>query len=449
MAHGFQILPQESSLSSALGQGIGTVAQGYGSGLGQGLQALAQFKLNQAMQRHQNQDLSQAYQTSGVPQQLAQLLPFIPEGQRYQAALDFASLGQPQQDQNPTQITSAQPSQINDLTKGLFGQGNTPFLNGEQNIGSLLEQALGQNQQQLRQNPFGQQPIPSTASQSQSALQSPILPPSQPPTAGNQAPKPVNQMAPNIALLTQQQPITLRDIAQRIGQGTTKEDAVLRHALDKETAETVKEVKKAEKAAVDTEKRLGRMSELIKKGNIPNSAFYKFFKDLEEKVSPSSGATAGALLGGVTAGALRGLATGGPAGAAVGGAIGGLIGPVASLVNSGIRHAYPDTDEFEKLSADFIKDAKNIFGSRITDADLSAFLKTVPTLTQTDKGKEAIIRNMENFTEAVHVRYKSMKEILQENQGKRPYDLDDQIEERSSKKLKELSDKFVKGIAVK
>ena len=160
------------------------------------------------------------------------------------------------------------------------------------------------------------------------------------------------------------------------------------------------------------------------------------FKKLEEDVSPTASATAGGLLG---------TYVGGPVGTLVGAGIGGLISPVASLIRSVQKFTSPNTEEFEKLSNSFITSAKNIFGSRITDNDLKFFMSMVPTLSQTDNGKIAIINNMKSFNKAAQVKYKTMKKIIRDNGGRIPDNLQFLVEEEASPELNKISNEFISG----
>ena len=101
-----------------------------------------------------------------------------------------------------------------------------------------------------------------------------------------------------------------------------------------------------------------------------------------------------------------------------------------------------DAQQFEKLSNDFIKNAKQYFGSRLTDADLKAFMKTVPTLSQSDAGKRRIIDNLKIFNDASLIKKDALKFILKENGGKIPVNLDILIDEITSPKLDVLAEKF-------
>jgi DNA repair protein RadC len=213
----------------------------------------------------------------------------------------------------------------------------------------------------------------------------------------------------------------------------TKESRAEQMAADKETKKYFESALDLEKAADFSDIRLNKMENLIKKGGLPISGFYNLFKSLEESVAPAYGAAAGAAAGGIGAG---------PVGAAIGSAIGGLISPIGTLLRFAQRKTSPNLEEFEKLSNDFIKDAKSIFGPRITDADLKAFMATIPTLGQTDEGKLAIINNMKMFNKASRVRAEAVKEIIRENGNKRPANLQLMVEERIRPQLDQLSQEF-------
>jgi hypothetical protein len=193
-------------------------------------------------------------------------------------------------------------------------------------------------------------------------------------------------------------------------------------------------------AAKSSDKRLKNMEKLVEKGGLPVAGFYKLFKNLEESVPPTYGATAGALLGGGIGSVIPGAGT--IAGAALGGAIGGLISPVATLLRYGQRQTSPNAEIFEKLSAEYIQNAKAIFGSRITDQDLKAFMAQIPTLENTDAGKKQIIGNMKAANKAAEVKAKTMREIIRENGGKRPADLQYLVEERAKPELDKIAAEF-------
>jgi chemotaxis protein histidine kinase CheA len=185
-----------------------------------------------------------------------------------------------------------------------------------------------------------------------------------------------------------------------------KLSAVEQRYVDKETLPVYKEINDKAKASKDSNIRLGRMEHLINRGQLSNTAFYNGIKAL--------------------------------------GKIPGIGGYIESIAESFLS---PDTQEFEKLSTDFIKDAKQFFGNRITQQEVAMFLKTVPNLSQTNAGKHRVIRNMRIFNEAAGLRKKIMDEIIRDNNGKRPANLESLIEERAEPQLNALAEQFKGNIA--
>jgi hypothetical protein len=104
-----------------------------------------------------------------------------------------------------------------------------------------------------------------------------------------------------------------------------------------------------------------------------------------------------------------------------------------------------NAEEFNKLSNGFLRHGKEIFGSRMTDFDVDTFLQMVPSLLQTNEGKQRIINNMRALNDASVLRYDAMKEIIKENGNKRPPHLDMLIEDRIGDQLDALYAKFAAG----
>lgn len=230
-----------------------------------------------------------------------------------------------------------------------------------------------------------------------------------------------------------------------------KEQLLDQREINKRTQPFYDEVIAKGKSAQNNIKRAKRLEELSLKGSLPPAEVYKFLTKLEEVPSLAGGgigATIGGVLGGLAgsvggpAGALAGAAAGGATGAKWGGAIGGLIGPIASTLKTALARGFSDTEEFEKLSADFLKDAKGIFGGRITNADLLAFFQTVPTLNQTQHGRLKIIKNMKAFNEAAIAEYDALQEVVKENGGKRPDDLAFLVQKRAQEKIDKAAKEF-------
>lgn len=213
---------------------------------------------------------------------------------------------------------------------------------------------------------------------------------------------------PQLRGLTQQQASELTKIglqkqkaAAQEKQFATKEARVEQHHIDKETKPYYDEIFKSYKAARNTNPVLDRMQILLNKGNLPNAAFY-------------------------------GLAN--------------KVGDVFGLDVSALRSA--DAQEFEKLSNEFLKNAKDIFGSRLTNYDVSTFLKGIPTLSQSNAGKQRIINNLRTMNEGALIKQQAVKDIIAENNGRRPVNLAELVEEKVEPQLDQLAEMFAQGTPV-
>jgi hypothetical protein len=232
-----------------------------------------------------------------------------------------------------------------------------------------------------------------------------------------------------------------------------KEKQLKAHYAKKEELLAQKETKpywdsilKVEKASEENDLRLDKIKKLVKNGKLPNAALWSFLTKIED-TSIGTLATAGAGIGalaGVAGGPIS-VATvpaGATTGALIGGAIGALASPLAGAAKSLIRATSPDIEEFEKTSNDFVKNAKQYFGSRLTDADLRAFMSTVPTLMQTDAGKLKVAENLQEFNTLARSEAKIAREIVRKNKGKRPFDIELQVQERLGPQKDRLARKF-------
>ncbi len=102
-----------------------------------------------------------------------------------------------------------------------------------------------------------------------------------------------------------------------------------------------------------------------------------------------------------------------------------------------------ESQQFDKLSADFVRGAKNIFGGqRLTDNDINLFLKTVPSLTQSNEGKIAIINHLESLNKAAELRRDTANALIKANGGRIPSNLEFLIDEIAGPELDRLADEF-------
>lgn len=105
----------------------------------------------------------------------------------------------------------------------------------------------------------------------------------------------------------------------------------------------------------------------------------------------------------------------------------------------------PNSSEFQKLSNDFLKNAKSVFGSRVTEGEIKLYLQTVPNLNMPDAAKLRLINNLKIMSEGAKAENEAMKQIIKENGGKRPADLEDRVEERTKDIKDRLAQEFKSG----
>lgn len=105
----------------------------------------------------------------------------------------------------------------------------------------------------------------------------------------------------------------------------------------------------------------------------------------------------------------------------------------------------PQSQQFQALSVGFLQNAKNIFGSRVTNYDLQTYLDKIPRLAQTDAGKKALINNFKTLGEAAKIKNAEKAKIIKENKGIPPLDLEELVNQRAAPKLDKLSEKFSKS----
>lgn len=106
----------------------------------------------------------------------------------------------------------------------------------------------------------------------------------------------------------------------------------------------------------------------------------------------------------------------------------------------------PGSEEFQKIQANFINGAKEAFGGRISNFELESFMKTVPNLAQSPEGRKRVVTNLKRLERAKLARYHAYREILAKNGGIPPYDLEEQVEDRTDRKMQAITEQFKKDL---
>lgn len=102
----------------------------------------------------------------------------------------------------------------------------------------------------------------------------------------------------------------------------------------------------------------------------------------------------------------------------------------------------PLAENYDKNVNEFVREVKNYFPGQIRVAEIEYFMKSIPTLMNSDKGKELIIKNMQLRNEMAKERYKAYEEILEENRGRKPQNLDIKINRRTREARQRIGDEM-------
>jgi len=100
------------------------------------------------------------------------------------------------------------------------------------------------------------------------------------------------------------------------------------------------------------------------------------------------------------------------------------------------------SEEFNKIATNFIRDAKEYFGGRISNFEIEQFLKTVPSLSQSPEGRKRVIANLRRIEQLGVATYDAYKEVLKENGGVPPLDLGEQVDDKLDKKREAITKRF-------
>jgi hypothetical protein len=102
----------------------------------------------------------------------------------------------------------------------------------------------------------------------------------------------------------------------------------------------------------------------------------------------------------------------------------------------------PESEEFQKIQANFLRNAKQYFGGRISNYEVEQFLKTIPSLSQSPEGRSRVIANLKKIARGAEEYYQASQEVLKEHRGVPPLDFEEKVEERIDKRLDAVAKKF-------
>lgn len=441
--------------AAGLGSAIG---QGFGSGVSSILQAVTQNKLNQMLAERnleaQRSRIASALESAGRQPEYASLLSLMEPKEQGKFIGTVPALQAAQPPSAIQQVRSMQPQQP--VTKPLEQFNQNPV---------QQEQSQQQQLAQLMANPMDvavaqkvmQQPTtpPSLAPQVTKPV---VAPQTQAPVSKKAAALQATRVVPTEVLAKiQPSPVEVAKAQTVFGLTGPQRQKVLndarreQEAINKEVKPYVELLdKKGGQGAKVTDWTLNRMEKLIESGNLTGSAMYNFRKRLET-AGGTIGAGIGSVIGGL-GGALLGSSVpgvgsvvGAGAGAYGGGKLGGAIGEAVAPKFVGSK----EDQEFTKLSMNFLQNMKDIFGARVTQQEVSIFLDSIPTLSQTDEGKKAVIRDMKLISDGWRHKKQVKDRIVAANGGVMPANIEQLVEEASAPYMDKLAQQFAEGTPLK
>ena len=104
-----------------------------------------------------------------------------------------------------------------------------------------------------------------------------------------------------------------------------------------------------------------------------------------------------------------------------------------------------EAQRYVKTLNDFTRNAKNSYGSRVTNFDLQQFMKRLPTLANSRKAREDIIKQLQIINNIDLAHANALHNVLEEHGGIRNIDYDKALslgEKRSSKDINKLKSEF-------
>jgi hypothetical protein len=104
-----------------------------------------------------------------------------------------------------------------------------------------------------------------------------------------------------------------------------------------------------------------------------------------------------------------------------------------------------DAQRFVKTINDFTVHAKDSYGSRVTNFDLSQFMKRLPTLANSEEGRRQIIEQMKIINKMNLLREKTLQDVIDRHGGIRNIDFDKAqklTDKKISKQMTDLKKQF-------
>lgn len=106
----------------------------------------------------------------------------------------------------------------------------------------------------------------------------------------------------------------------------------------------------------------------------------------------------------------------------------------------------PNSQYFNKIRAAYMAGAPKAVGGKVSNDELKAYMARFPSLMNSKEGRALMYEDILMMNELAREPYNIEKQIVKENKGKRPRDLDYQIEERMGSVHKKYEQRFLDSI---
>lgn len=102
----------------------------------------------------------------------------------------------------------------------------------------------------------------------------------------------------------------------------------------------------------------------------------------------------------------------------------------------------PSSEEFDKLSNTLSREVSSIYKGRILQSEFQNFLKQIPTLLNSKEGRSRILETLRMIDKPKELYHKAYREVVKENKGKIPLDLNERIIDKVEPELDKLAENF-------
>jgi hypothetical protein len=350
------------------GPSIGALfGQGFGQGLGTGLERLAQHKLNQVLQRHQQEQTARGL-SAFIPEEQAQQIAMLPPELQSVIVKNY--------------LQGAEDEGLTQALKGVLGTGAQEVQQEEQNGLQELrqQQATQQAPQQRKLELTGKDALLNAIEEIQGKKQPKAEP-------GSTRP---GQEKGNAFKDTLLRPRLSPEHKLRVAELQSKNQQANR----KLNHDYITKVYNTDRAAQQEDKVLKRIIAIREGGKARPAAMTQALKELGRDYQ--------------------------------------------ALKNN-------DTLELEKLGTWFLQGAPDLFGGKVSNQQMQIRLRQVPNDLQTDEGSKLLANQMLLANESKHAEARAIREIIKENGGEPPWDLQIKAAERAQKIQEDLASKFING----